>query len=538
MPRVARFRIAEIGELCRQLRFASREMRAREMDAAERLVGDIDPALNYPEEFVTYRITGYRPRTGDEPVTFVGAALVGDLVNLVQELSEALELPADYRGRRARTLDEVAQRLDVSTKTVRRYRRQGLVCHYVRGPSGPRLVCFDDALARFVERHGDRVRRGSRFKRIAAAEGAAIVDEARRLREDQDVTLNEAARRLARAHGRAHETIRGVLRRHERDGERPIFAEPAPIDDRAADVIERAWRRGVPTRRIARRFGRTPSTIRRIVARRRAQALRGLEIAWVPLPTLELADAERVILSVPAVADGLDALLPGTDALALLAALPGAARTTDDDDALVAALNYLRRRARLALDACPAWPAPQPLDRIETDLRWATRVKRRIVSAGLPAAIARIEQNLHRPLADEPADRIASRLHEAVRVVGDVVDALDPSRGGRLDRMIAWAMDRALAQPVSNEPDRAARARARHDPAAIAVTDLYRDLTPWERWLEPTPAMIIRLATLDDRRRRVLSMHFGLGATAPRTRAEIASELGLSPTAVTRIIRS
>ena len=44
--------------------------------------------------------------------------------------------------------------------------------------------------------------------------------------------------------------------------------------------------------RIGRRFGRTPSTIRRIVDRRRGQALRRLEITWVDLPTFELADAE------------------------------------------------------------------------------------------------------------------------------------------------------------------------------------------------------------------------------------------------------
>jgi len=520
--------------------FASREMRVREMDAAERLVDDIDPGINYPEDFVTFRITGYRPRTGDEPLTFVGAALLGDLVHLVQELSEALELPPDYHGRTPCGLEDVARRLAVSTKTVQRYRRHGLVCHYVQGPDGSRLICFEDALDRFVQRQRDRVRRAGRFTRIDPAEQDQIVTEARRIRADEGVSLNEVAKRLAGGRGRAHETVRGLLQRYDRDGDAPIFVASGPIDERAARVIERAWWRGVPTGRIAQRFRRTPSTIRRIVARRRGQALRRLEISWVPLPTLELADAERVILSSPAVTDGLDNVLPPTDALELLAAAraAGGGKDATDTDALIGALNFLKRRASLALDELPAWPRPAQLDLIETDLRWATRVKRRLVSAGLPVAVARIEQNLHRPLADEPADRIALRLRQAAEVVSEVVSTLDPSRGGRLERLVAWAMDRTLAQPgPGSEADRAARARARHEPAAISLTDLYANLTPWERTLEPTAAAVARIATLDDPRRRALSMHFGLGSSPPRTCAEIAADLGLTPTMVTRMIR-
>ncbi|MCP3902631.1 MAG: helix-turn-helix domain-containing protein [Planctomycetes bacterium] len=540
MPRVARFRIAEIGELCRQLRFASREMRAREMDAAERLVDDIEPDLNYPEEFVTFRITGYRPRTGDEPVTFVGAALVGDLVNLVQELSEALELPQDYHGRQACGLDDVARRLGVSIKTVRRYRRRGLVCHYVRGPAGARLVCFEDALDRFVARQADRVRRAKRFTRISAREQAEIVTEARRLRAAEEVSLNEAARRLAAARSRAHETIRGILQRHDRDADTPIFGAPGPIEERAARVIERAWRRGIPAARIGRRFGRTPSTIRRIVDRRRGQALRRLEITFVDLPTFDLADAEHVILAAPAVTERLDDLLPAADALALIAAAHEAPRHADpaESDALVAALNYLKRRARRALDDLPAWPHPAQLDRVETDLRWATRLKRRLVSRGFPAAVARIEQNLHRPLAEEPRDRISALLREAVRVVGDVVDDLDPGRGGRPERLIAWAMDRALARPdPPGDPDRAARARARHERPSIALSNLYAGLTPWDPLLEPSPAFVARVGTLPEPSREIVARHFGLGPTPPETRAEIAVAMGLTPTVVTRMLR-
>ena len=74
MPRAPRFRITAIEELYRQIQFAPASTREREMNAAEQLVADIDPAQTYPQEFVTYRITGYRPEHVDEPMMFVGEA--------------------------------------------------------------------------------------------------------------------------------------------------------------------------------------------------------------------------------------------------------------------------------------------------------------------------------------------------------------------------------------------------------------------------------------------------------------------------------
>src|SRR5437868_12737498 len=138
MPRAARFKIAAVKDLLRQLEYAPAEVRRRQMDAAERLIGDIDPTQNYPQDFIVFRVTGYRPDAHDEPVTFVGEALLPDLVNLVQVLSENLELPErDERGT-ALAMDEIAKQLRVSEKTLQRYRKRGLVCHYVTMVGGNR----------------------------------------------------------------------------------------------------------------------------------------------------------------------------------------------------------------------------------------------------------------------------------------------------------------------------------------------------------------------------------------------------------------
>src|SRR5688572_1970540 len=100
MPRAPAFKIEALADLLRQLEYAPPETRRRQMDAAERLAGDIQPDLAYPREFVIYRITGYRQEF-DELVTFAGAALRTDLCNLIQRLSDALNLPPMRDGKPA-----------------------------------------------------------------------------------------------------------------------------------------------------------------------------------------------------------------------------------------------------------------------------------------------------------------------------------------------------------------------------------------------------------------------------------------------------
>jgi RNA polymerase primary sigma factor len=574
MPRTARFRIAALDELFRQLRFAPRETRLRQMNAAEALIEDIDPRRTYPTDFIIFRITGYRPDRVDDSPLLVGEALIGDLVVLVQRLSEALNLPADYAGRRAITVEEVARRLSISGKTLQRYRRRGLVCHYVvfpdpasgdgldedsaapsdsgSGPttrratgltSGGRLACFDDAVQRFVRQHRDALDRAATFTRIERSAKQGIIEAARALRAEGRISLNEAALRLAREHGRAHETVRRLLRRHDRRAERPIFAEHGPLTERDARLIHRAARWGISATDLAAHFGKTPATIRRAFHRRRADLLRAMDVRAVELPTFSLVDAEAVILASPAVTRDLDNLLPRDDALELIEQAHAALRAAADEEteaALLAGYNLLKHRARAKLDALPAWPGATVLDRIETDLRWATRLKRRLVSRALPSALRCIEQYLHRPLVTQPADRIAQLLTRAVHVASGAIETLDPSHGGRLERRTTYEMDRALARPGPAPAGPKAgsftgRAAARHEPGAVRLDDAFFGVTAWEEILELRGDLAAHVPELaDPPLEELIRLHYSLASTPPVTCAALAERLGISPSAVGR----
>jgi RNA polymerase primary sigma factor len=535
MPRVARFRITAIGDLCRQLMYAPAEARRRHMDAAERLVAEIDPGQIYPQDFVIFRITGYRPDRSEAPVSLVGEALVGDLVTLIQRLSRGLSIASDDEGRTAVPLDALARRLKVSTKTLQRYRQQGLACHYMVFPDGAkRLACFEDAVDRFVSRNRGRLDRAATFSRVDDAVQQTMISEAREQHRSLGLSLNAVAKRLAEKHGRAHETLRSILRRHDRSAAEPIFTEPGPLQDRDVCLIHRAARFGVGPAVLARRFGKKPATIRRAINRRRRELLEGLDLSFVALGAMDEDDAEASILGETTVIDDLSPVLPEHDALALIEAARAAAPPAPAvERALACAFNLLKRRAGRGLEALPQEPGSRELDRLETDLRWAAMIGRRLVELGLPGAVAAVEQYLGHGLTRHPAEEIVTLLHLAVEVVGRTVGRLDPGRQ-RLDRAAGVAMGRALANRDRRPP--AGRAATRHRPGSVVMVGVFEKLCPWLPWLGLRPDLGAVVARLDPGQRQLVELRYGLAGSRPRTLLELAVLTGATVSTVARSI--
>jgi AraC-like DNA-binding protein len=516
--------------------YAPAPARRRHLEAAEQLVAEIDPGQIYPQEFVIFRITGYRPDRAGPPVSLVGAALVADLVTLIQRLSRSLDLASDGDDRTAITLEEAARRLNVSAKTLQRYRQQGLVCHYVVFPDGvKRLVCFEDSLERFESGHPGWVARAAAFSRVDAAVQESIIQEARELSRSSVLSLNAAARRLAHRFGRAHETVRSILQRHERRAAEPIFTERGPLRERDVRLIHRADRWGVSSTVLARRFGKTRPTIHRAVNRRRAELLCGLDLEFVALPAMDHQDADSAILSVPAVTAGLDRRLPRDDALALIeAALRAQPPDPDIEQALVGGYNLLKRRARNAIAALPEHPASNGLDEIETDLRWATLLKRRLVETGLPAAVGAVEQALHRPLVAQPSEEILTLIRLAVEVVAGSVETHNPVRGRRMARSCGFAMSKALA--VRWKRPSTGRAGTRHPPGAVRMPDPFDSLNPWQPWLQLRPDLERFVAALQPPLGRLVALRYGLEGMRPLTVAELAEDSRGTASTVARLL--
>ena len=188
------------------------------------------------------------------------------------------------------------------------------------------------------------------------------------------------------------------------------------------------------------------------------------------------------------------------------------------------ALNMLKKRARSAIDELPVNPASGPIDEIETDLRWVTLVKRRLVGLALPAAVGAVEQFLGRPLAQQPSDEILALLHLAIGVTSNAIETINPDRGQRLATIVRRLTDLALAS--SEAPRPAGRAATRHEPGSVMLEGPFEHLCRWQGWLELRAELRRRVSRLDDPARSLLSARYGLAGDRPLTRAELARRAG------------
>ena len=113
-----------LADLTRQLLFAPSDKRIEQVRRAEQLHDQVDDQANYPYDFIFYRITGYHTET-DEPTLLVGTAVLPDLRRLIDRLSRSVAMPQDP-DEPTETIHQLAKRLNVSTKTIERYRQMGL----------------------------------------------------------------------------------------------------------------------------------------------------------------------------------------------------------------------------------------------------------------------------------------------------------------------------------------------------------------------------------------------------------------------------
>ena len=120
------------------------------MEAAERLIAEIDGEKTYPYEYVCFRITGYRP-TDSVPAKITGDDLRHDLRLFVEDLSDSADMAADNIGEQVLTVEELAKQFNVSTKTISRWRELGLVSRRLVFDGRKRVGFLRSSVDRFVK---------------------------------------------------------------------------------------------------------------------------------------------------------------------------------------------------------------------------------------------------------------------------------------------------------------------------------------------------------------------------------------------------
>jgi len=546
------YRHQEIARLAHELSLSPLRHRLRQLAGIERTIHLIEPKRDYPYSFVCFQITGYRPRRGED-IVLGGKSLVEDLVRLADELTTACPLPTIATTGAVYDADALAARFNVSTKTISRWRKRGLVglWHGSISTNGstdnsnldkPLLLFTQGAVERFVARHRDLVRRGAAFQLMGKAEKAKVIARARELVASEKCSLHTVTQRIAEETGRAVETIRYTLRRF--DDENPDLAlfdrREAPVELDENTVVFEAYSRGEAIADLAGRFDKSEREIRRILTDVRAKQLAEAPIAYMYNELFDAPDAEQVILGPePTAGDNEETDItvqrPPTELPAYLKALYRTPLLTRGQEAfLFRQMNYLLHRAeqlrRRAVDR-GARITPADIAAVDEQLAAANAVKNRITQANLRLVVSIAKRHL----SGRNADRLFELVSDGNVALMRAVEKFDYARGFRFSTYASWAIMRSYARSIPEAISRSDRFQTGYEELLAAAPDS-QDAEPIEEADAVRTAINDGLRGLDRRERTVIEAHFGIGRDGKsQTLDEIGRALGISKERVRQI---
>jgi len=536
-----RFRLSAICDLAAQLLRGPKRLRLRQLYGIDFLLSVVEPGRVYPLDFVCHALTGYRARGSRDSELIDVDTLCADLVLLAELLSEDARIDITSWPGPVYSIAELAQRFDVSTKTIFRWRRRGLVGWKFRYPDGRTRVAFPDRCVRgFVARQAQVVLRGSQFSQLSEQERQRIIDRARELAAAGYETMNSVARVVAAEAGRAVETIRLLLKAY--DQAHPgagIFNRSklavAPDDQRLA--LWEAYLDGASVTQLAERFGRPVAWVYRALTQMRAREIKSRRIEYIPSPEFSAPNADERILDeaaarAPYAEDRVDTRHIPADLPPYLAQLFRAPLLSREGElALFRKMNYLKYKAecrRQALD--PEAATAVELDEIEDLLSQAAAVRQQIAEANLRLVVSL-------------AKRHAGRGLDFFEIISDgnlslmrAIEKFDYTRGFKFSTYASWAIMRNYARLIPEYRSYQERYQTGRDELLECLT-AQRPSEQNEDQRTALRGVVQRmLETLSAREQHVLRQRFGLDDEGrPSTLEQIGRRLGVSKERVRQI---
>jgi AraC-like DNA-binding protein len=449
------FRTQALAELARQLHYAPKARRLEQLQRAERLHDEIDPQSNYPFDYIAYRITRIRQQS-DETVLLVGEAIRPDLRLIIDALSwlhppTVAEVPT-Y------TTEGLAQALSVSTRTVHRWRDQGLRWRWVRvdGQRRPRIGFTEQALSAFRGFRPGRVEQASRFAHLSEAERQHLLRRARRLAAVTEATPHQVARHLAHRTGRGIETIRQLLEQHDREApdQRIFMRHSSPLTPKQQRIIARAHRFGIPVGHLARRFQRSRGSIYRVINERRAGEAQRIALGHIDAPTFRRDDAAEVLLREGVIEEALaTATAPPAG---MFHELPESWRTIYDQPTLedrwqrflLLRYNYLKYEAQTLRSGFDRHhPRASALNAFDQRLAELRELRALLIRVNLSTVLSLARRHLlDKP--DPGRKRLLHLLSLGHRVLDQAIETYDPTRS----QGFAAYLSNRLMRRFANDP--------------------------------------------------------------------------------------
>jgi RNA polymerase primary sigma factor len=526
-----------IKQLCdQQVRFAPREKKLEQANRAERLLAELDKGRDYSYEYLCYRITDYRPDASPK-VTMSGQDAIHDLRLFVEDVWDAADVRVEDVGEPVHTVDELSKMFNVSTKTISRWREQGLVSRrFIFDGRRKRVGFLRSSVERFVSQNRERVQRGERFRLLTEEERREIVDRARRMAVAGGCP-SEVARRIAKHLNRSVETVRYTLKQFDRSHpDQAVFPEQMGVlNEEVRRKIYQQSRRGESVDVLAKRYCRTRTTIYRIINEMRAKRVLELPLDYIPHPSFNKTGIEKTILTPLPDAESLSARKTRVPAglppyLASLYEVP--LLTREQEYHLFRKFNFLKHKAtelRKGLD--PARARASVMDEIERLYEEAVKIKNQIVQANLRLVVSIAKR--HITGTEDFFGLVSDGNMSLIRAA----EKFDFSRGNKFSTYASWAIMKNFARTIPGEYRQRDRFRTSYDELFAATQEERGNPMVDERAQSDRLEKIQRiLQKLDEREQQIIIGRFGLDHNRePLTLKEVGAEMGVTKERIRQI---
>lgn len=433
------------------------------------------------------------------------------------------------------SLEDLARRFNVSTKTISRWREHGLVAQRYTVDGRRRVGFLASTVDRFMRTNSARVERGRRFSQLSAEEHDKIVAWARRLAA-AGASPADVHRRIAKRLDRSVETIRYTLKRF--DQENPDQAVFGVVDGKLRpETCVRIYQlhlRGEPVESIAMRYHRSKASIYRVVLAQRAEHIKQLPLDFMPNALFGRSSAEKVVYEpYPGVAEpskrarrpaGLPAYLASLYEVQLL--------TREQEVWLFRKFNYTKYKACKLRDQLDIErPSARLMDQIEKLYDEVVELKNRIVRANLRLVVSLAKRRV------SPTDSFFDLVSDGNVSLIRAVEKFDYARGFKFSTYASWAIMKNYARTIPDEHKRRDRFRSADMELLHATADRREDESQQRIAVRDRLAQIGRfLDQLDSREQTIIIRRYGLNPEQePQTLKEVGSALGVTKERVRQI---